>query len=372
MKLRFALLAIVMLLPHVGIAAQAEKLKVAATHSILADVVRMVAGEHIELVTVIPRGADAHSFQPSPRDLTALADADLIFINGAGYEEGLLDSIGNAAESARIIAASACVEIIPFGAGVHDDVHMDEDAHGQEDDHADAEAHTDGAHGHCDELAAEFSALVAEDEEAHHGPALGRLEDIDCAGGHTHDDEAYAAGACDPHVWMDPHNVIMWTLFIRDTLSEMDAENAGAYAANAAVYIPELLALEEDFFLPMLANVPMENRVLITNHDSLGYLANAFDFEVVSTVIPGADTMSEPSSRDIAALIDLINHEAVPAIFGETVGNASVMEAVAAETGAQLVILHSDSLSEDGGAMTYIEYMRYNFAAIVAALTPKD
>ena len=419
--LLFALLAL-LLLPNFSALTQEDKLSVIASHSILADVVHNIAGDRIELATLIPIGADPHGFNPAPSDLTSVAEADLVFVNGAGFEETLLEVIHGAAEAVPIVEASACVEIIAVGATGHmhdDDDHADEDdEHGHEhddDDHADEDddehghehddedhADEDDEHGHehddddhadedddddhadeddhehahddmdshCDAHDAEFVEIMGDADAHQHGPVLGRLEEIECGGhGHGQDDaHAHAEGGCDPHVWMDPHNVTYWALMIRDALSELDPGHAGDYAAAAADYIGELVALESDFILPLLETLPVEQRILITSHDSLGYLAATFDFQIISTVIPGGSTLVEPSARDVAALIDLINNTGVAAIFGETTVSTSEVETIAAETGAELAIIYSGTLSDGGPASTYLEYMRYNLSTIVEAL----
>ena len=433
-NLMFCLLA-ALLLPNINAITQEDKLEVIASYSILADVVANVAGDRIELTTLIPTGADPHGFQPSPRDLTPLSGADVIFVNGAGFEETLLGVIEGAAEDTPIVEISACVEIIPIGvsghmheddhAGEHDDEHAHEDddhghededehadehddehghddddhadehddehahededehAHEDEDEHAhedeDEHAHEDEdehAHedmdSHCDAHDAEFAQIIGDDEDEHeHGPVLGRLEDIECGGhGHGHDHEAHAheEGACDPHVWMDPHNIIYWSLMVRDVLSELDPGHAADYAAAAEDYISELIALEEEFILPLLEELPVEKRILITSHDSLGYLATSFDFVIIGTVIPGASTQVEPSASEVSALIDLVKETGVAAIFGETIVNTAVLETIAAETGAELAVIYTGTLSVDGPASTYLDYMRYNLTTIVEAL----
>ena len=453
--LMFCLVA-ALLLPNLNAITQEDKHNVVASYSILADVVQNIAGDRVEVTTLIPVGADPHSFLPSPRELTALAEADLIFVNGAGIEEALLDVIEGAAEDTPIVEISACVEIIPIGASGHmheDDEHADEHdddhahdhdeddhadehdtehdddhaddhaddhddehAHEDDDDHADEHdddhadehdddhAHEDEDHAdehdddhaheddddhddhghedddnhqhgetdsHCDEHGAEFVQIIGDEDAHEHGPVLGRLEAIDCGGHDHHADEhehAHEEGACDPHVWMDPHNVIYWALMARDVLSELDPAHADDYAAAAANYIEQLEALEHDFIEPLLERLPVEKRVLITSHDSLGYLAHAYDFVIVSTVIPGGGTQIEPSARDVAALIDLLKDADVAAIFGETTVNTSVVETIAAETGASLAIIYSGTLTEGEPAGTYLDYMRYNLRTIVEAL----
>jgi ABC-type Zn uptake system ZnuABC Zn-binding protein ZnuA len=168
---------------------------------------------------------------------------------------------------------------------------------------------------------------------------------------------------------MDPHNVIYWVLMIRDALSAADPDHAASYAANAEAYAQELVALESDFIMPALEAVPAENRVLVTSHESLGYFATTFGFEIITTVVPGSATMVEPSARDIAALIDRINAEGVPAMFSDTQVSDAIVRTIASAVGIEIFGLYSDTLTgSDGPASTYLDYMRYNVTTIVDAL----
>ena len=459
MSWKFRLLLVLafgVLLPGSASFANGGQLHVVAIHGILADVARNVAGDHAEVSSLVPVGADQHGFAPTPSDLTTIAEADLVLINGAGWEESLLDAVESAGEGGNIVDASACVEILAFGGDMHadehghddhddehdddhahedddhghedddhaheDDDHADEDddhadnddddhAHEEDDDHAheedDDHAHDDDDdhadeddddHGHeedddhaheddddhahdmsgdvdCDDHDAEFAAIVGEEEGDHdhdhaHAETLGRGRDADCSGGHDElDEHGHAHGACDPHLWMDPHNVIYWALMIRDSLSALDHDHEDYYAANAAAYAQELVALETDFILPALAELPEENRVLVTGHDAFGYFATIFGFEIVTTVIPGLTTVIEPSAREVAEVIDVVRDEGVPAIFSDAHLSDALMNVIASETGVDVIGLHSDSLGPaDGPAGTYIGYMRYNVSAIVEAL----
>ena len=395
-----------LLLPGGASLANEGQLHVVATHGILADVARNVAGDHAEVSSLIPVGADQHGFIPTPSDLTTVATADLVLINGAGWEEGLLDAVESAGEGGNIVNASACVEIRPFGAGMghgdhedehaeddhadddhgdehtegdHDDEHADDEDHGDDhddDDHADdhdedehADEHDDDNHGddhdndehaddddhHDDEMAgeidcddhdAEFAAIVGEEEDDHaHFATLGRGKDVDCLGAHEHGaGHQHGEGACDPHLWMDPHNVIYWALMIRDSLSALDHDNEDAYAANAAAYAGELAALDADFISPALEALPADKRVLITGHEAFGYLATTYGFEIVSTVVPGLSTEVEPSARDVAAVVDAVRDEGVPAIFSDIHLSDVIVNAISRETGVAVVGLYSDSL----------------------------
>lgn len=415
---------------------QDGRLQVVGSHSILTDVIANVAGDAADVTSVMPLGADPHSFQPTPSDLTALADAGVVFINGAFFEEGLLETIENAADEMNIVTVSSCVEILAFGGHDHEEGEEHADEEHADEEHADEEhggeehaeegeepAHEESDAGEmsalatlCEQHYAEMEALHEasgdhaheegeehegeehaeegeehaheEGEEAHahaHVETLGPLYAIDCGTGHGHEEEEahaegeeeghegeehdHAHGTCDPHVWMEPHNVMYWTMLIRDTLSELDPTNAEIYATNATAYLEELDALAHDFVMPMVETVPAENRVLITNHDAFGYFAARYDFEVVDTIIPSLSTLGEASTEDVATVIDAIREQNIPALFSETTVSDDLAQQIAEETGAEMYPLYSGSLSEaDGPAGTYIDYIRYNVTTIVEAL----
>jgi len=115
--------------------------------------------------------------------------------------------------------------------------------------------------------------------------------------------------------------------------------------------------------------IPLQNRKLVTNHPSFGYLCERYGLEQVGAVYPISPS-AEPSARDIARLQDLIHHYRVPAIFTESTVNPKLAEQVAADAGATIVTLYTGSLGAPGsGAETYLNMMRYNIEAIVEALS---
>lgn len=369
--------------------AQDDRLQIVASNSILANVATIVAGDAADVTSTMPAGADPHSFQPTPNELTALADADIVFVNGALFEEGLLEAIENAGTDMNIVTASSCVDILAFGehdhdheeeAGEHEDEHTVEPAEVDSDiaalcesHYAEMEALHEASHDEGEEPA-ETEDHEGEDAEHDHsaGESLGPLYMLNCESQdheEEHEEGEHNHGTCDPHVWLDLHNVMYWTMLIRDTLIEADPANAETYTSNAAAYLDELDTLAHDFIVPMVESVPEENRILVTNHDAFGYFAAHYGFEVVGTVIPSGSTLAEPSTADVAALIDTIREANVPAIFAETTVNTSLADQIAEETGATIYTLYSGSLSDaDGPASTYVDYIHYNITTIVEAL----
>ena len=182
------------------------------------------------------------------------------------------------------------------------------------------------------------------------------------------DEDHHHHEGADPHTWFSIHAVEQWVENIEHVLRALDPANAAVYTANAQAYLVELEALAEEVEA-LLAALPVEKRKLVTDHDSFGYFAAAYDFDVVGTVIPSFSTLASPSAGELAKLQDQIEEESVQAIFVGTTITPDIAQQLAADTGIQVVILYTGSLSDEGGpAASYVDFMRYNVTAIVNAL----
>ena len=187
-----------------------------------------------------------------------------------------------------------------------------------------------------------------------------------------HDDqeghEGHDHGPLDPHFWFDPIRVKIAVNEIAARLSAIDPENASLYSQNASGYGQQLDELHA-WIQERVSTVAPERRLLVTSHDSLSYFAAAYGFEIVGLVIPSLATHVEPSAEHIAGLVDVVRENDVPALFGETTVSERLTQAVARETGAELVQLYSGSLGPEGsGADTYLGMVRTNVERIVEAL----
>jgi len=319
---------------------------VVATTTILGDVISNVVGGNADIEVLLPPGADPHDYQISSSQAALLYTADLVVANGLGLEEGLIDVIEAAEEDGvNVLEVGDLLDPIPFsgggghGHGEEDDDHaedMDDDHADEEDDHADEED---------DDHADEEDDDHAEDE-----------------GGHAHT-------GSDPHFWLDPLRVAKAALLIAEALTEIDP--SGDWMARAEAYAATLTELDAEI-QDILAPIPHENRVLITNHDSLGYFADRYEFEVIGVVIPGGSTLADPSSAELAALVEEIVEEGVKVIFAETIDSTALAEAVAAEAGTDVAVvtLHTGSLGEPGTETDNIVGMlRSNALRIAEALS---
>ena len=187
-----------------------------------------------------------------------------------------------------------------------------------------------------------------------------------------HDDpeghEGHGHGPLDPHFWFDPIRVKIAVNEIAARLSAIDPENASLYSQNASGYGQQLDELHA-WVQERVSAVAPERRLLVTSHDSLSYFAAAYGFEIVGLVIPSLATHVEPSAEHIAGLVEVVRENDVPALFGETTVSERLTQAVARETGAELVQLYSGSLGPEGsGADTYLGMVRTNVERIVEAL----
>ena len=181
--------------------------------------------------------------------------------------------------------------------------------------------------------------------------------------GHDH-----GPGDADPHAWQSVLNAKTYVANIRDALTAADPAGADAYRANAAAYLARLDALDREI-REAVAKIPPERRSVISTHDAFGYFAAAYGIKFIAP--QGVSTESEPSARDIAAIITQIKRQKIPAVFLENVSGPRLMRRIAAETGANIGgTLYSDSLTDEKGpAPTYIDMVRHNIKALTSALS---
>lgn len=194
------------------------------------------------------------------------------------------------------------------------------------------------------------------------GPFVEPLE----FGGHTECDPE-AEEECDPHFWLDPMRV---ALAAQKIAAEMESLSSGEWSNRASEYAERLDALDAEM-ATLFDGIPEERRLLVTNHDALGYFASRYGFELIGTVVPGGGTLGDPSSEELAELVRLIVEREVPAIFEETNEPAALARAVADEVGeeVEVVALFTGTLGEPGETGdTLIEMLRENAMRIEAAL----
>lgn len=178
-----------------------------------------------------------------------------------------------------------------------------------------------------------------------------------------------ANNSIDPHFWLDPTRAVKYVENIRDGLTQADPEGAATYQTNASAYISKLRALDEKI-QQIVSALPPEKRKLVTDHDTLGYYADRYGFEIVGMLTPSFSAADATSARQTVALIDQIRATQVKAIFLEQGANPKLAEQIARDTGVKLVTgLYTHSLSDaQGPAPTYLQMLEYDTRLIVQAL----
>jgi ABC-type Zn uptake system ZnuABC Zn-binding protein ZnuA len=174
----------------------------------------------------------------------------------------------------------------------------------------------------------------------------------------------------DPHVWHDTGNAIMIVEVIRDAVIKIDPAHADDYQKNADNYLIKLSVLDA-WIIKETSSIPKERRKLVTSHDTFGYFARRYGFQIVGAVIDSATTeAADPSALKIAELVWKIKTSGVPAVFVENTANPKILQAVAREAGVKVAPqLYSDALGKPGsGGEEYIAMMEYNVRTIVEAL----
>lgn len=182
------------------------------------------------------------------------------------------------------------------------------------------------------------------------------------------DADEHDEGLFDPHFWLDPMKDVSATRLLANHLSEIASDRD--WSAGADAYIAELEQVDRESF-EMLASVEDDDRKLVTNHRAFGYFSDRYDFEMIGTVIPGGASLANPSSSELASLVETIEFERVPAIFTETVESDTLAQTVAEEVGydVEVVELYTGSLSEPGTeGDTLLGLLRANARRISEAL----
>ncbi len=282
-------------------------IRVLAVETFLADVAQNVAGDRVKVESLLPIGMDPHAFEPTPQDVQKIAESDVLILNGAGFEEWLEKTLENAGGERLVIEAAAGLAM----------------RQPEEDEHEGEES-------------------AQEDEHHHEG---------------------------DPHFWLDPVSMVKYVENIRDGLIAADPAGRETYTQNAAAYIAQLNDLHA-WIETQVAQIPPQRRVLVTDHDTLGYFADRYGFTVLGAIIPSFSSGASPSAQELAQLIDQVKDTGAPAIFIESISSPQLANQVAAETGARVVTdLYTHSITESGGkAPTYIDMMRHNVEMMVSAL----
>lgn len=295
-----------------GTGADTGEPQVVATTTQVADFAGRLVGEQAEVTGLLEPGQSAHSFDPSAAQLMALGSADALVVNGGGLETWLDDAIAASGFDGVLIDASTGIE------------------------------------------------LAATEEE--HDDHAGEAEDE-----HADDADDHAEG--NPHIWTDPELAEEMVANIADGLAEVEGIDADAVRASEGEYTAQLDALDA-WIEENIAQVPVGERLLVTNHDAFTYFLDAYDVTFVGSVIPSFDDNAEPSAAEIDALVERIRSTGVQAVFSEASISPKTAETIANEAGVAVYsgddALYGDSLGQPGtDGATYLGSQVHNASLIL-------
>ena len=270
--------------------------------------VKQIAGDAVEVNVMVGKGADPHTYEPKPKQMTALEKSDLYFAIGIEFEEAWLPKFQKSYPNLKIVKTDEGVEKIKFEG--HNE-HADHDHHHDaKHEHADHDHHHDAKHEH-------------KHEHSHHDHKHEHA-------GHDHHDHDHHHGEFDPHIWLDPVLVKIQAKNIAAALSEKYPENKALFEANLAKFEARLDELD-GFIKNTLANV--KNREFIVYHPSWGYFAKRYDLEQIAIEVDG----KEPKPAELKELIEEAKEHGVKVIFVAPQFSKKAAQTIAKESGASVV-----------------------------------
>lgn len=306
------------------------RLQVAATIFPYYDFLRQIGGDRIGLQLVVPAGMDSHSFEPTPADMIAMQEADILVCNGGAMEQWVSQVLSS--------LDTGGMEVLTMMDYV--DVVEEELVEGMED--------ADHGHDHSHE----------EDEAYDHS----REGDLDVGGQAVFDPEDGHALeiAYDEHIWTSPVNAITIVEILCDALSQADPENREYFEANAAAYTQELADLDARF--RQIVENGKRRMFVVADKFPLRYFADTYGLSY-RAAFSGCSTDTEPSAKTIAYLIDQVREQEIPAVYYLELSSHRTAEIIGEETGAASLLFHSChnvTRREFDGGVSYLQLMNQN------------
>ncbi|MDU4576397.1 MAG: zinc ABC transporter substrate-binding protein, partial [Negativicoccus succinicivorans] len=270
---------------------------------------------------LVPPGAEPHDWEPTASDLKKIGQAKVFFYNGAGLEPTDQILKKEITRDATVVELSQGLDLLKLQDDDDHDHDHDHDADHHDEDHHDEDHHAEGHHHH------------------HHG-------------------------GVDPHVWLDPQNVMKEAAVVADALAKADPAHADAYRANAKKYQDELAALDKDMDAALSS---LANKNLVVSHEAFGYLAARYGLTQIG--IMGVDADAEPTPDRMAQLVEFIREHDVRTIYSEELVNPRLADAIAAETGAVVRVLNPIeglTAAQEKAGYDYIKLQRENLTTLTA------
>ena len=274
------------------------------------DFARQIGGEKIKLKLLLKPGVEAHSFEPTPRDIADISKARLFIYTGSFMEpwaERILKGIKN--EHLIVVDAGEGIELLQ----IHE----------------------------------------AGNEEYHEG---------------DHSEEDHHHGGKDPHIWLDPVNALSMIDNILKGLINCDPDNRAYYESNAEKFKKEVFALHRDF--TDMFKKAKHKMIIFGGHYAFRYFSHRYGLDYISPY-SGFSPDAEPSPGKIAELIKVIEKTGIGVIYYEELIDPRVARVISEQTGVEMMLLHgvhNISKNDYQSGAAYISIMRKNLESLKKGL----
>ncbi len=319
------------------------KIKIVTTVFPAYDFARQVAGDRAEVTMLLSPGEELHSYEPSPKEMIAIGECDIfIYVGGESdiWMKDVLEAVN--VEGKTVISMMEETEVL-------------------------TEEITEGmVHTHWNDLWGWILNLIGSGHSH---------EDSDHDGKYTHGEgevcdepDHHHEAEYDEHVWTSPENAGLIVGAIAEALCQLDTEGEAYYNEREAAYLRELEDLTAE--LHSVRERAVRDTIIVGDRFPFRYLVEFMDLQYYAA-FPGCAEETEPSAKTVAFLIDKIRQEEIPVVFYQEFSSHMMAETIAADTGADALLLHSChnvTKKEFESGVTYLELMRQNMEALERAL----
>ncbi|WP_174731402.1 metal ABC transporter solute-binding protein, Zn/Mn family [Mesobacillus harenae] len=316
------------------------KLTVYTTIFPLEDFAKKIGGDFVKVESIYPPNVDAHSFEPSTKDMVKLANADLFIYTGAGIE-GFADKAVKSLkkQEVKIVKAAEEIELLKTKLS-------HEDAHGHEEE----KAHSEEENGHEEEQDHGKEEARSEDDPEH--------EEVEAHG--------HGTGDKDPHIWLDPILAIKLANNIKNSLIERLPEQERVFEENFNNLRNRLEELDEEFSVAIEAS---SSKYLLVSHAAYGYWEERYG--IVQIPIAGLSPSHEPTQRGLAKIIEESKEHNIDYVVFEKNVSPKVSEIIQKEIGAESLMLSNlESITDEdiNNNEDYFSLMKKNLDTLITAL----
>lgn len=306
----------------------AKKLKIVTTNFPSYDFARAITKGDAELTMLVKPGAETHSYEPSPKDIITIQNADLFLYTGGDSDEWVEDVLKSVqGKNLHVFKMMDAVSL------------MEEET---------------------------VEGMQEEEEDDHDHGEEGQKKDDSAKDDHDQDKEDEPE--MDEHVWTSPKNAITIVEKLEETISGLDTEHKEQFKANSDAYVKELEELDKSF--QEVVDHGKRKEIIVADRFPFAYFCKEFGLKYFAA-FPGCSTDTQPSASTIAFLTDKVKEDQIPVVFHIEMSNEDMVDAICRDTGAKKMLLnavHNVTDSDFKAGKTYVDLMKPNVEALKEAL----